>query len=277
MIDGKHLFQFANPIPGETPRSENVSYTNDSEYVGRMKGMLDDMWKNASAPSAVTLETILRPVPFTGSYPESDSATAERIRKEDEAKLHSKSGWLGKGIIVKAVIHPPSHLNLPDMMIHVKKIAEDAAFGGHDVVVFFLCIPTPSGNRFTPVAVINNGARSIAMEKVMYAGTPAAENLILVKPEQLEVRKQGNTLFAGWTVPISFLPPKYTLPPSCILFEGVGKPIHHEGTAYSPEGHKITGGGDTFEAFVTFINPSLKYVGPGTDGFLGDSAGTVVT
>jgi len=206
MIDGKHLFQFTNPIIGEPPSSENVSYTNDSEYVGRMKSMLNDTWDNASAPSAVTLETILRPVSFTGGYPESDTAAAERIRKEDEAKLHSKSGWFGHGIIGKAVIHPPSHLNLPDMMIHVKKIAEDAAFGGHDVVIFFLCLPTPSGQRFVPVAVINNGERSIAMERVGYAGTPAGQNLILVKPEQLEVWKQGNTLFAGWTVPISLLP-----------------------------------------------------------------------
>ena len=277
MVDGKHLFQFTSLILEETPSSENVSYTNDSEYVGRMKGMLNDTWKNASAPSAVTLETILRPVPFTGGYPESDTAAAERIRKEDEAKLHSKSGWYGHGIIGKAVIHPPSHLNLPDMMIHVKKIAEDASFGGHDVVAFFLSLPTPTGQRFVPVGVINNGERSMVMEKVMYAGTPAAQNMLLVKREQLEVWKQGNTLFAGWTVPIQLLPSKYTLPPSCILFEGVGVSRHREGTSFSPEGHKATFNGTAQEAFVTFINPSLNYVGPGTDGGLGEFAGNMVT
>jgi sugar-specific transcriptional regulator TrmB len=275
MIDGKHLFQFTNATQGEMPRSENIFYTNDSEYVGRMKGMLNDILKSASALSDVTLNTILRPIAFTGGYPKSDSAAAERIKKEDETKLHSKSGWFGHGTIGKAIIHPPSHLNLPNMMIHVKKIADDAAFGGHDVVVFFLSLPTPTGQRFVPVAIINNGERSIVMEKVGYAGTPAAQNILFVKPEQLEVWKQGNTLFAGWTVSTSLLPSKYTLPPSCILFEGVGEPTHHEGTSYSLSGPRITGSGNSYEAFVTFINPSMNYVGPGTDGFLGESAGTV--
>ncbi|HKZ41345.1 MAG TPA: hypothetical protein VJ044_10315, partial [Candidatus Hodarchaeales archaeon] len=177
----------------------------------------------------------------------------------------------------KAIIHPPRRLNLPDMMIHVKKIQDDAAFGGHDVVAFFLRLPTPTGQRFVPVGIINNGERSMVMEKVAYAGTPAEQNLLLVKREQLEIWKQGNNLFAGWTVPISLLPSKFTLPPSCILFEGVGESRHHEGTSYSPLGRKTTFSGDAQEAFVTFINPTLNYVGPGTDGGLGEFAGNVFT
>jgi sugar-specific transcriptional regulator TrmB len=277
MVDGKHIFQFTNQTPAKTPRSESIFYTSDLEYVERMRDMLNDMWANASAPSAATLETILRSVPFTGGYPESDSAAAERIRKEDEAKLYSKSGWYGHGIIGKAVIHPPGRLNLPDMMIHVKKIAEDAAFGGHDVVVFFLRLPTPTGQRFVPVGIINNGERSMVMEKAAYADTPAAQNLLLVKREELEIWKQGNTLFAGWTVPISLPPTKHTLPPSCILFEGVGEIRHHEGNSQAPTGQKTKFSGDAQEAFVTFVNPSLNYVGPGTDGCLAEAAGTVVT
>jgi hypothetical protein len=163
------------------------------------------------------------------------------------------------------------------MMIHVKKIMEDASFGGHDVVAFFLRLPTPSGERFVPVGIINNGERSMVMEKVAYAGTPAEQNLLLVKREQLEIWKQGNTLFAGWAVPISFPPTNHTLPPSCILFEAIGETQHHEGTSRSPTGQKTTFIGDAQEAFVTFINPSLNYVGPGTDGCLAETAGTVVT
>jgi hypothetical protein len=145
------------------------------------------------------------------------------------------------------------------------------------VVAFFLNLPTPTGKRFVPVGIINNGERSMVMEKVAYAGTPAAQNLLLVKREELEIWKQGNTLFAGWTVPISLPPTKHALPPSCVLFEGVGETRHHEGSSYAPTGQKTTYSGDTQEAFVTFINPSLNYVGPGTDGCLIETAGTVVT
>ena len=273
IVDKKHLVQFTNPAPGETTNPGNVSYTNDSDYVGRIRNMLNQMWENAPAPSTDTVETILKPILFTGDYPEGNLEAAERMRKQDEAKLYSKQGWLGRGTIGKAIIRPPSHLHLPDIMIQAKKIADDAAFGGHDVVVFFLRLPTPSGERFTPVGIINNGERSVVMEKVAYAGTPAEKNILIVKRAQLEVRKQGNTLFAGWTVPIQLLPSKHVLPPSCILFEAVGEPTHHEGTSVS-EGHKRTASADAYQAIVTFINPSLNYVGPGTDGALLDGIGT---
>jgi hypothetical protein len=91
----------------------------------------------------------------------------------------------------------------------------------------------------------------------------------VVKPEQLEVWKQDNTLFAGWTVPISLMAPKYSLPPSCILFEGIGLAKHQKTTTTWPSGFKTTAEYDNLEAFVTFINPSSNYAGPGTDGSLG--------
>ena len=66
IVDGKHLFQFTNPPPnqekqGSAPYSENTYYTNDTAHIERMKSMLNDIWKNASAPSTITLESILRP------------------------------------------------------------------------------------------------------------------------------------------------------------------------------------------------------------------------
>jgi len=78
-------------------------------------------------------------------------------------------------------------------------------------------------------------------------------------------------------VPISLLPSKYTLPPSCLLFEAVGEPTHHEGTSVYPGGHKRIASAVSYEAFVTFLNPSLNYVGPGTDGALWEGAGTNVS
>ena len=66
MVDGKHLFQFKTP-PQErqklepTPHFENTFYTNDLEYIEKTKPMLNDIWKNARAPSTDTLEAILGP------------------------------------------------------------------------------------------------------------------------------------------------------------------------------------------------------------------------
>ncbi len=66
IIDGQQLFQFKNPPPEiEVPRSmpyfENTFYTNDLEHVEKSKKMLEDIWKNASVPSTVTVESVLIP------------------------------------------------------------------------------------------------------------------------------------------------------------------------------------------------------------------------
>ena len=82
---------------------------------------------------------------------------------------------------------------------------------------------------------------------------------------------QGNTLFAGWTIPIPLLP-KYTLPPSCILFEGYGKLVSGISETTIPSGRKVTTEYNGLESFVTFFHPSSKYSGPGTDGLLARDA-----
>jgi len=45
-------------------------------------------------------------------------------------------------------------------------------------------------------------------------------HLPLAKEEELEVRRHGNVLFAGWTVPISLGSTSKFVPPSCLFFEG---------------------------------------------------------
>jgi hypothetical protein len=71
--------------------------------------------------------------------------------------------------------------------------------------------------------------------------------------------------------------PKYSLPPSCILFEGIGLSKHQKTTTTWPSGFKTTAEYDNFEAFVTFINPSSNYAGPGTDGSLGTNVVATTT
>ena len=65
IIDGKHFFQFKPPRANQQknnsmPHFENAFYTNDIEYAEKMKTTLNYLWKNAHAPLAVTLESILR-------------------------------------------------------------------------------------------------------------------------------------------------------------------------------------------------------------------------
>jgi sugar-specific transcriptional regulator TrmB len=280
IIDGKHLFQFTNPTdqmnPDMTPYSENIYYTDNQEYTERIKGMLNDVWETASIPSAATLESILRPSEVTLSVSDSD-----------RARLSAKSGFKGTVILGMAVIHPPSHLNLLDMMIHVQKSTKESDFGASDAVVFSLYLGPPKSDpshkgsggfsAYVPLAIVNNNPRSTMMLKALYEGSPAAQNVILAKPQQLEAWKQGNTLFAGWTMSIPLLPPKYSLPPSCILFEGIGEAKHKTGTYVWPSGYKSMVEYDDLEAFVTFINPSSKYSGPGTDGSLRTNLVAVTT
>jgi len=70
VVDGKHLFMFKMPSPDQEKLDassyfEGTFYTNDIEYVGRAKDMLDDIWKSACDISTVTLESIIRsPAPL---------------------------------------------------------------------------------------------------------------------------------------------------------------------------------------------------------------------
>jgi hypothetical protein len=102
----------------------------------------------------------------------------------------------------------------------------------------------------------------------MHAGTPLEQNLHLVNKDELQVKRHGNILFAGWTVPIPLYPLPKSLPPACIFFEG----YRELGTGVSKNRVSLnrmwTSEFYAFEAFVTFFHPSSKYSGPGTDGIL---------
>ena len=86
--------------------------------------------------------------------------------------------------------------------------------------------------------------------------------------DELQVRKQGNILFAGWTVPIQLQPSSNSLPPACLFFEG----YKELGTGVVKNRVSLTRTWKNeffaFEAFVTFFHPSSRYSGPGTDGIL---------
>jgi hypothetical protein len=68
-------------------------------------------------------------------------------------------------------------------------------------------------------------------------------------------------------VSIPLFPSQYILPPACILFEGYGDVKTAAYTIIGPSGVGLTAKQNGFDAFVTFMHPSSKYSGPGTDGF----------
>ena len=121
---------------------------------------------------------------------------------------------------------------------------------------------------YKPVAIIQNNPLTMKYRKRTYGPTPAGKNVLLFEKDEIQIQIQNNILFAGWTKPIPLIPGKYVLPPSCILFEGVGK--NKFGAFYNVfthgRNHEVMY--NTIGAFVTYFHPSSKYSGPGTEGFI---------
>lgn len=300
VVDGTHLFQFKMPSSGQeglevASSFENAFYSDDFEYVSKVKVMLDDLWKNARTPSPITLESIIQS-PTTGisafsdgsyTYSRPDSpyrkmtipfkeepriiTEKEVLSKMINAKKHTvktplKDKAVFYGSRAAAVIHPPDYLNLPEMIISASHWNEKSSFGPENWLTIQLWLDTPKGNTFVPVAIVQDRPIGLDLRKAIYVDTPAAKNIQVIKKDEFQVQVYGNILFAGWTRSIPLLPPKYTLPPSCILFEGYGEVKPGVIRSGLPFGRKQTWEYNGFEAFVTFFHPSSKYSGPGTDG-----------
>jgi sugar-specific transcriptional regulator TrmB len=295
IVDGKHFFQFKTPSPDQeelepTPRFDKAFYTDDLEWVGMMKTALNDIWRTAQTPSTVTLESMVGPygppvVPIPkdelqakiidakiidikppGTITEKgvlDKIThAEKIMAKDPAKDISRM----YASIATAAIHPPDYFNLPEMLIHVEKIEKQSTFGAEDALTIYLWLETPRGHSYVPVASVGDSPKVQPIRRAYFASTPAGQNVQLVKKDELQVRVHGNTMFAGWTVQIPLYPPPYVLPPACLLIEGYGNVKTVAVTLLHPSGSKSEIEENYFDAFVTFMHPSSKYSGPGTEG-----------
>jgi sugar-specific transcriptional regulator TrmB len=297
IIDGKHLFQFKTRTPDQeklesTPHFENTFYSDDLEYVEKIRNTLYAFWKNARTPSSVTLESILVPYgPKRTPLPKNILPTRERTSDATIINVKPLGATAEKDILNKvlnaqkirtknpansirrlyattatAIIHPPDYFDLPDMMIIAQKVEEQSTFGAGDALTVFLWHETPTGYAYEPVAQVGYNPRSQSFRKRLFAGTPAEQNFQLVKKDELQIRVHGNTLFAGWTVPIPLYPPPYKLPPACLLIEGYGDIKSTEISMQYVSGYKSQIEENYFDAFVTFLHPSSKYSGPGTDG-----------
>jgi hypothetical protein len=121
---------------------------------------------------------------------------------------------------------------------------------------------------YLPVAFVTDNPRGYKFRKAMHKIHHNTEVAKLVKKDELKVQPQGNKLFTAWTMPIPLLPPKYILPPSCIMFEGYGKIKSYSTKVIGPLNRRITYEENILDAFVTFMHPSSRYYGPGSDALL---------
>jgi len=295
IVDEKHFFQFKTR-PWEqgrldsTPDFDNLFYITDLEYVRKMLTTLDDVWKNACVTSAVPMELIVDPrrhlmdnlLENSAAHKKSWGAIieekppgtitekevlnkvihADKINAKNPAKEISRR----YASIAMAVIHPPEYFNLPSIVIHAEKIEKQSTFGAEDSLAILLWLETATGSTFVPMAIVGDNPKAQAIWKASLTGTPAKQYVQLVRKDELQIRVHGNTLFAGWTVPIPLYPPPYILPPACLLIEGYGNVKTRKFTTVSPSGFKSEIEGNYLDAFVTFMHPASKYSGPGTDG-----------
>ena len=272
IIDSKHLFQL-RPSSSDQAGSvnefsfKNTFYTTDLEYIEKTKNMLENVWDNAYTSSV----TILNPL-FRSQIGRTRGIGAPRdIEKLPERLLKAaRRHGVASAISGSAIISPPSHLKIPEIYISALNFDKKSSLGEGEMLLINLWLKTPEGEAFVPVAIVTNASSEIAAgAKAKWAGTPAGQNVIQVKPEELRVWIEGKTLFAGWTISIPLLPPKYKLDPGCILFEGFGDEFHTTLLMPLPSGYLEGMEIDGFEAFTTFIAPSWKFSGPGTFGTVG--------
>ncbi len=302
IVDGKNLFQFQiSPSDNELMETDssftNAFYSNDIDYISKMKIMLDDIWRNSRAPSSITLKSIIKSPKGEMNHFSQDSYTLSRpnspyrkmiipftekprmiTEKEVLKKIHNAKKNQVKNLLkdeavfygsrAAVVIHPPDYLNLPEMIISVSHWNEKSSFGAENWLTIHLSLDSQKGTAFMPVAFVKNNPKGVDFSKMLYVDTLAAKNIQILEQGELQVRVYENVLFAGWTKAIPLFPSKHVLPPSCILFEGYGKVKPGVIKSGFKHGRKQTWEYNGLEAFVTYFHPSMKYSGPGTDGTL---------
>jgi HTH-type transcriptional regulator, sugar sensing transcriptional regulator len=294
IVDGEHLFQF-NAVPyghnsGEGLTFENTAYSNERESVQKTKNVLDEIWRNAISPGIVSVENISKPF-FLSEPPVGDNEYTVSRKDSPYQKMtmevEEKIGATTEEYILNKILNPkkdvgvtqrygsggevviylPSRLKLPNLIFSFKHCSKQSTFGNEDYMVVYEWIESQSGGAFVPSAIIGDNAESLKhLKEISFARTPAAENTIHVKKNQLQIQIHGNRLFVGWTVNITLPCSNLSIPPASMLFEGYGKIKSNILNFKLPSGVKTILEGNGLDAFVTFFLPNFKYAGPGTDG-----------
>jgi len=183
-----------------------------------------------------------------------------KYSKSEPCRIYSTQGI--------AILHLPDFFNLPSMLLRIHHIEKQSSFGPEDAIIINLWLETLGRPAYVPVAVLSDRPNAQAVWGRHFGATPAGRNVQVTKKDELQVLVHGNTLFAGWTVPIQLFPTEYLLPPACILIEGYGNVKTEAYSVIQPTGGSFKAKQNGFDSFVTFMHPSSKYSGSGTDGFL---------
>lgn len=262
IIDRKYIFQFNQPDPDKEetitwPSFEKMFYADDPRYVKRIAAILNNVWKDATPTSSVTLESLT---------PNSPLAIEKNLTKHAPNQM-----WSSRRSTGRAIIYPPSSFNMPSMIIEVHQYKPQSVFGGGNTLEVYLRLQTPIGLGYVPVAVLetNSNSELVLGYKKIYAGTPAAQNIQVIKPGQLHARLTSKKFFAAWTVNIPLPPTSYSLPASVMMLESYGNIKNKTYTWPFPSGFKAMIDWTGYDAFVTFLDPTWKYAGPSTQGMIG--------
>jgi sugar-specific transcriptional regulator TrmB len=292
IIDGQHLFQFRNQPSDQEgtdllSQYENTFYTTNLEHIGKTENLLNEIWKKARIPSSATLESLIGPygtgpAPLSGNLwnkigksivvianPEkkTEKDVLDKITSAKKYPVKDPSRDINRmySSSALAVIHCPKHFNLPDIMFRIDHIEKQSSLGQGDALEVHVLSKILDDETFIPMGGMGDNPRGVAFRKASFGKSPAAQNYMLVKKNELQVRVYGNTLFAAWAIPIP-LGSNFVLPPGCVTIEGHGGVKTTAYTAMLPHGLKCEVEQNWFDAFVTFMHPASKYSGPGTDG-----------
>jgi hypothetical protein len=284
IIDNSRLFQFKHVAEKHEKRNpeaylNNMFSTEDNATVYKTKLMLEGIWRNAQTPPEAVHDgepdAFGRLIGYIDDHEPHEKLTEKDVLdKITNAKRIPLRGDPSKfitrlyGSCANAFIRPPEGFGLPDMRIAIYHCNKQSSFGAEDFMNILLHLETPKGIIWVPVVHVTDNPRSVPHRKIVHANTPSGQNIQVLKNDELKVTIHGNTLFAGWSIAIPLMPPKYILPPACIQFEGYGKIRTGIGKTANPSGRRQIYEYNGLEAFVTFFHPSSKYAGPGTDGLL---------
>ena len=298
IIDEKHLFQNRATIEydrSSIPQFQTTYYTNDHEHVSNRIKVLNNLWKMSRPPSMVTLESVTnytksnmqsRPSRFIENIIKTiegpiivkeDTNSSKRITEKDvvalslNAKRHPETSFVGGitryyGFIGQAIVRPPSNLNLPEMLFIFLHTEKNSRFGIDNILQVFVKAKSPN-QSFLPVMYLSDNERNLNFHKKILSGCFINDNFVLAKKDQIKLHFQKENMFCGWSMEIPLID-DYVLPPGSIFLEGYGKPKPSIFELNFPSGCQSWDAYNGIEAFVTYLHPSAKYSGPGTDGLI---------
>jgi sugar-specific transcriptional regulator TrmB len=292
LIDSKQLFQFKSRLDKDIASNyfENMVYLDDGKYLEKNSTMISDIWKKAYAPLFFKAENssnfkqknepkmedkrdkaysrvfnFLQKPNMPG-----DISEKEILNKILNAKRQSIRNFKTKGItlygsIAQTFIHHSNQNGLLDMMIQVFNNKDQSSFGASIMLIIYLKTITSQGFSYVSTAAVLSNERLAEFIRTVNKGAIIEKNIHVFAKGEVEVREQSNTLFVGWTKPIT-ISADMVLPPSGLLFEGYGEIRTNVAKIALSNGWQGLTEGNSLEAFTTFYYSSSKYSGPGTDG-----------